>query len=120
MATNGTPGTRAHSLASDLVWWFSRVPDVALARRIERDWCSVRVVLHGLSVFGCFALALIAIEIAFSPCAVYVSVLRVLQRGRAWFAGPPAGTPPHAGALAMPKPQPPQMIDAVSRVRVGR
>jgi hypothetical protein len=66
------------------------------------------------------ALALTGIEIVFSPKAIYCSAVRLSRWCRGWWTRPPNRTPPHAAALAMPRPEPPSLIDAVSRIRVGR
>ena len=71
-------------------------------------------------MFVLAALALTGIEIAFSPRAVYCSAVRWSSYCRHWWTGPPHGTPPRAAALAMPKPEPPLAVNAVSRVRVSR
>ncbi len=60
---------------------------------------------------------LIGIELVFTPRSVYHSVARIAKICRGWFTRPPGHTPPHAAALAMPRPEPPSMIDAVSRLR---
>lgn len=71
-------------------------------------------------MFSVTALVLIGIEIAFSPRAIYCCAVRVSRYCRAWWSRPPNDRPPRAGALAMPKPEPPLAIDAVSRIRVSR
>jgi hypothetical protein len=64
-----------------------------------------------------FALVMFGMEIVFSPKAVYCTIVRI-RRG--WFTQPPNHTPPHAAALAMPRPVPPSSVDAVSRLRIAR
>jgi hypothetical protein len=66
------------------------------------------------------AVFFIGLEVIFSPRAVYCSLVRLSRHCRGWFTQPPSHTPPHAAALAMPPPEPPLMVDAVSRVRVRR
>jgi hypothetical protein len=66
------------------------------------------------------ALIFIGLEVIFSPRAVYCTLVRLSQRCRGWFTQPPSHTPPNAAALAMPRPERPLMVDAVSRVRVRR
>jgi hypothetical protein len=70
------------------------------------------VTLWALFVFG--------IEIVFSPRAVYCSLVRLTRHCRGWFTQPPNHTPPYAAALAMPRPEPPSLVDAVSRIRIAR
>jgi hypothetical protein len=64
-----------------------------------------------------FALVIFGMEIVFSPKAVYCTVVRI-RRG--WFTEPPNQTPPHAAALVMPRPEPPSLVEAVSRIRIAR
>jgi len=65
------------------------------------------------------ALVLIAIEIVFSPRAIHCLAVRWSRRCREWWTRPPTDTPPRAVALAMPKPDPPLVVDAVSRTAIG-
>ena len=67
-----------------------------------------------------FAVALTGIEIVFSPRAIYCSAVRLSRRLRDWFTQPPNHTPPHAAALAMLRPKPRSMTDAVSRIHIRR
>jgi hypothetical protein len=69
-------------------------------------------------MFVLMALVLTAIEIVFSPRAIYCSAVRLSHLCREWWTSPPNDTPPRAVALAMPKP--PLVIEAVSRIRIGR
>jgi hypothetical protein len=66
------------------------------------------------------ALALTGIEIVFSPRVIYYSTIRLSRSCREWWNRPPNDTPPRAAALAMPKPKPPSIVDAVGRMHVGR
>jgi hypothetical protein len=77
----------------------------------------------GLPIAWCFAalmLTLIAliqlgIEIVLSPKAIYCQAIRLSR----WFSKQPDPIPPHhAGALAMPHPEPMLFTDARSRLRV--
>ena len=77
-------------------------------------WCFAAL------VFVLMALVLTAIEIAFSPRAIHCLAVRLSHRCREWWSGPPNGTPPRSVALAMSKPEPPLLVDAVSRVRNNR
>jgi hypothetical protein len=65
------------------------------------------------------ALALTAIEIVFSPWAIYCSVVHLSRRFLQWWTPPPNHTRPPAVALAMPKPKP-SIVDAVGRMHIGR
>jgi hypothetical protein len=71
-------------------------------------------------VVAVFGLVLIGIEIVFTPRAIYCSIVRLSRRCRGWFTQPPNDSPPHAAALAMPRPEPFSMTDAVSRIRIRR
>jgi hypothetical protein len=62
------------------------------------------------------SIILIGIELVFTPRAVYHFLARITGICGGWFT-PPSRTPPHSAALAMPRPEPPSMIDAVSRLR---
>lgn len=73
-------------------------------------WC-----FAGLMVVT-VALWLIGIEIISSPLAIYFSLVRLSRR---CFTHPPH-TPPHVAALAMPRPEPLRMTNAVSRIRFRR
>jgi hypothetical protein len=78
----------------------------------------------GVPIAWCFAalmLTLIAliqlgIEIVFSPKAIYCQAVHLSR----WFTNRPDPTPPRAGALAMPHPEPMSFIDARSRLRIRR
>ena len=71
-------------------------------------------------VVALFALFICGVEIVFSPRAVYASLARLIRYCGRWFTQPPSHTPPHAAALAMPRPEPPSFVDAVSRTRIAR
>jgi hypothetical protein len=66
------------------------------------------------------ALFLTGLEVITSPLAIYYSLVSLSRRCRGWFTQPPSHTPPHAAALAMSRPEPPSMVDAVSRIRIRR
>jgi hypothetical protein len=66
------------------------------------------------------ALVLISIEIVFSPRAIHCLVAKWARRCREWWTPPPSDTPPRAVPLAMGKPDPPLVVDAVSRTAIGR
>jgi len=63
-----------------------------------------------------FGLLLIGIELIFTPQAVYYSLARLAGFCLGWFTHPPGPTPPHSAALAMPRPQPPSITYAISRL----
>ena len=67
-----------------------------------------------------FALVIFGFEIVFSPKAVHCSLVRLKRQYRGWLTPPPDPTPPHAAALAMPRPERPLLVDAVSRIRIAR
>jgi hypothetical protein len=71
-------------------------------------------------MFVLTTLVLTTIEVTFSPRAIYCSAVRLSRRCREWWTRPPNGTPPRAVALVMPKPEPPLLVDAVSRIRIKR
>jgi hypothetical protein len=71
-------------------------------------------------IIAVMALFFIGLEVIFSPRAVYCSLVRLSHRCRGWFTQPPGHTPPRAAAYAMPRPEPPLVVDAVSRIRVRR
>ena len=66
-----------------------------------------------------FAFALATIEIVFSPRLIYCGLARWSKPCR-WPFTPPDHTPPRAVAMAMPKPERPVIVDAVSRIRLSR
>ena len=76
-------------------------------------WCFAAL------MFCVLALALLGIEIVFSPKAFYCQAVHLWYRFRVWF-NRPHPTPPRAGALALPHPKPMLFTDARSQLRSRR
>lgn len=90
----------------------SRWRGVAQIVGVPMAWCFSALIVVLL------AFVLLGIEIVFSPKAIYCEAVHLSRRCRGWLSKRPDPMPPHAGALAMPHPEPMSFTDARSRLRI--